>query len=231
MATIRRVVAFAALFLLIAVPHASADPVLITGGFITVPGSVELGTASITGTRGFTLEAGVIPSEGRVDALNTCGVSPCPPGTPLSVGANLSGSVFEGAFTLDGVLYSDISSINSPASLFFELFGGGPLPPIQDQPVLFTTPFTLTGMINLPLPLTGPSVVGRGIATVALTPLPPTQANRISGLRIAFATTSAMPQRYPNLRRSRWCQAGSWPSVGWRVGVANADDAAQRTTS
>jgi hypothetical protein len=194
MATIRRVVAFAALFLLIVVRHAAADPVLITSGFITATGLVEVGTASITGTRGFTVEAGVIPSEGRVDAL-LC--NPCGPGAPLSVGANLSGSVFEGFFTLDGVLYSAISHVNSPASLSFELFGGGTTPPIQDRPVLFTTPFTLTGHINLPFPSTGPSVVGRGIATVALTPVDlslPTKQWVSDSIRYDFSDASAVPE-------------------------------------
>jgi hypothetical protein len=99
---------------------------------------------------------------------------------------------------LDGVLYSDISHVDSPASLSFELFGGGTLPPIQDQPVLFTTPFTLTGMINLPLPLTGPSVVGRGIATVALTPQPPNpgEPNQwfTDRIRYDFSDASAVPE-------------------------------------
>jgi len=182
--------------LLIVVPHASADPVLITGGFITALQQTGGGIASITGTRGFTVEAGVNAGEGRVDALNTC--LPCAPGAPLSVGANLSGSVFEpGFFTLDGVLYSDISHVNSPASLFFEFFGVGNTPPIQDQPVMFTAPFTLTGFINLPLPLTQQSVVGRGIATVRLMPQlvdPETKLWVSQSVRYDFSDASAVPE-------------------------------------
>jgi PEP-CTERM motif len=62
------------------------------------------------------------------------------------------------------------ASVNSPASLYFEIFGGGIAPAIQDGPVLFTTPFTLSGLVNLPFPSSGPTVFGRGIATVLLRP-------------------------------------------------------------
>ena len=195
MATIRRVVAFAALFLLIVVPHASADPVLITGGFINVPKD-EGGLALITGTRGFAVGAGIDRLEGRVDPFICL---PCAASAPLSVGANLSGSVFSpGFFTLDGVVYGDISHVDSPASLGFELFGVGITPPSQDQPVMFTAPFTLTGFINLPFPSPQQSVVGRGIATVTLMPEligsgAPSQWFT-SNVRYDFSDASAVPE-------------------------------------
>jgi len=118
---------------------------------------------------------------------------------PLSVGANLSGSVFElGSFTLDGVRYNDIAQTDSSARLFFELFGGGTVPPIQDQPVLFTTPFTLTGLIILPFPSPGnPPVVGRGIATVTLMPQlvdPETKVWLSQSVRYDFSDASAVPE-------------------------------------
>jgi len=101
-------------------------------------------------------------------------------------------------FTLDGVLYSDISGANSPASLRFGLFGVGTTPPIQDQPVMFTAPFTLTGMINLPFPSTGPSVEGRGIATITLMPQPigPDEPSQwfTSNVRYDFSDASAVPE-------------------------------------
>ena len=164
MATIRRAVAFAALFLLIAVPHASADPVKITGGFMVLPGIFGTGTISITGTQGFTVEAEVYTA---VSGIEFC--APCAPNAPLSVGGFLSGDAFYGAFTLDGVLYTPIDTAES-ASLVFRLFGGGTTPPFQNQPVMFTVPFTLTGLIGL-LEMPPPPVEGRGIATVTLQPI------------------------------------------------------------
>jgi hypothetical protein len=196
MATRARTVALAALFCLAVARNAAADTVLLTSGFITAPRvSPPTGVASVTGTQGFTLEARVIPGEGRVDAT-FC--NPCAPGAPLSVGANLSGSVFSGFFTLDGVRYDDISTVNSPASLYFELFGGGIAPAIQDGPVAFTTPFTLNGMINLPFPSTGPVVFGRGIATVLLTPTFPTPGEPAQWLpqsvRYDFSEITPVPE-------------------------------------
>jgi hypothetical protein len=169
MATTLRTVARAAFFCLAVASNAAADTILLTSGFITAPrSSPPTGVASVTGTDGFTLNARVTPGEGRVDPITFC--NPCAPGDPLSVGASLSGSVFFGSFTLNGILYDDISTINSPASLFFEFFGGGTAPAMQDGPVLFTAPFTMSGMVNLPFPSTGPIASGQGTATVLLTP-------------------------------------------------------------
>jgi hypothetical protein len=168
MATTLRSVACAVLFCVAGARNVDADTILITSGFITAPRiTPPAGVASLTGTQGFTVEARVDPGEGRVDAT-FC--NPCAPGAPLSVGANLSGAVFEGLFTFEGNTYTDISSVDSTASLAFELFGGGIAPAIQDGPVLFTTPFTLRGFVNLPFPLSGTTVIGRGIATVLLKP-------------------------------------------------------------
>jgi hypothetical protein len=197
MGTTVRIVALAALFCLAVARNVAADTIWLTSGFITAPRSTPPnGTASVTGTDGFTLEARVTPGEGRVDATFSC--NPCAPGDPLSVGANLSGAVFSGFFTLDGVRYDDISTVNSPASLYFELFGGGIAPAIQDGPVVLTAPFTLSGMINLPFPSTGPTVFGRGIASVLLTPTFPTPGGPAMWLaesvRYDFSDATPVPE-------------------------------------
>lgn len=196
MATTLRAVAFAGLFCLAVAQNAAADSILLTSGFITAPRiTPPPGVASITGTHGFTVEALVIPGEGRVDAT-LC--NPCAPGAPLSVGANLSGAVFEGFFTLNGTRYTDISSVDSTASLYFEIFGGGIAPAMQDNPVLFTTPFTLSGFVNLPFPSSGPPVMGRGIATVLLTPQFPTPGGPAQWLpesvRYDFSNLAPVPE-------------------------------------
>ncbi len=66
---------------------------------------------SIAGTRGFSLEASVTPSEGPVNPLDSC--SPCAPGSSVMVGGRLSFSAFSGVATLDGTSY-DVSSNVSP---------------------------------------------------------------------------------------------------------------------
>jgi hypothetical protein len=196
MAPTGRVVAAAALLCLAVAPNAAADSIVLTSGFITAPRvTPPAGVASLSGTRGFTVDAQVIPGEGRLDAT-FC--NPCAPGSALSVGANLSGAVFEGFFTLDGTQHTDISNVNSPASLFFELFGGGIAPPIQEGPVLFTTPFTLRGFANLPFPGGSVPVIGRGIASVLLTPQFPTPGEAAQWLpesvRYDFSDQTPVPE-------------------------------------
>jgi hypothetical protein len=166
MATIRRTVAFAALFLLLAVPHASADPVKITGGFMALPGIHERGIISITGTGDFAVLAAVLPAFANIDECSACA-----PNAPLSVGAILEGDAFSGALTLGGVLYTDIDSLEAPVSLSLNFFGVGTTPPFQNQPVTVAVPFTLTGSITfLQAPSARQLVEGFGISTVTLQP-------------------------------------------------------------
>jgi hypothetical protein len=186
------------LFCLCLSASAAADPipVTVTGGFFDVPRPVTVGTASVTGTRDFSLEARVISNEGRVDPLDVC--NPCAPGSLLSIGASLSGSAFDGVATLDGVTYPDISNLASPASLFFEFFGTIVMPPIQDGSPMISAPFTMTGQFNLPFPDAPVPLSGRGIATLTLRPeflggFEPQQWS-VDRVRYDFAAPTPVPE-------------------------------------
>jgi hypothetical protein len=73
--------------------HAWADAIVITGGSMLVKGPTashpELDFVSVRGTRGFSLEARVDPSEGDVLAIGLCGTveERCGPGATLSLAA------------------------------------------------------------------------------------------------------------------------------------------------
>jgi PEP-CTERM motif len=193
MTRIARYVACAGLFCLAGVPRASADPITITAGFLTADRSaVPSGTTSLVGTRGFSLEARVSHREGNVRALNEC--DPCAPGGLLSVGGILSGSVFSGVATLDGVTYPEIESLDAPASLYFEFFGSLRVPAFQTSPVTLTAPFTTQGLFFVP----GGSaaLTGRGIATVVLTPFSPIDERLWAGqsIRYDFETQTPVPE-------------------------------------
>jgi hypothetical protein len=197
MTRITRCVACVGLFWLTLAPGASADPVTITGGFLTAPSLSEgAGVASLVGTRGFSLEAEVNTIEGNVHPLNEC--SPCPPGTAFSVGAVLSGSVFEGVATLDGNTYSDLSGmLVTSASLYFEFSGRTVAPAFQDTPTIITAPFTLSGMFNLPSGFP-PQFRGGGIASVLLRPQPIGGGEppiwTFGGVRYDFADQRPIPE-------------------------------------
>ena len=158
--------------------HAWADPIVITGGSMLVTGPSELGSISLRGTRGFSLEAGVGPTEGAVDAINRCGFVEdfCVPGTTLSIGTNLSYGAFpNGVATLDGVTYSDFSSNPDAASPALRLTGSFTLPPLQAAPITILAPFSIgpRSVFIRPfpdewVPIRGPG----GTATLRLVPGP-----------------------------------------------------------
>lgn len=145
--------------------HVFADPVTVTSGPLIAPR--WSGSASLVGTHGFSLESRVGTLEGTIDILNDC--LPCAPGSRLSVGGVLSGSVFDGVATLDGTTYPSIWGIDAPASIYMEFSGSTIVPAIQDADLLVTLPFTMRGLFNLPSGI--PEVLrGRGLATVLLRP-------------------------------------------------------------
>jgi len=199
MTRITRLVACVGLLWLTVATGASADPVTVTGGFLTAPPYGDpAGVASLIGTSGFSLEARVNTIEGSVHPLNEC--SPCLPGTAFSVGAILSTTVFEGVATLDGRTYSDLSGISpESASLYFEFFGRTVAPAFQDAPTIITAPFTLSGIFNLPFPPGfPPELRGGGIASVLLRPQPTPVGEPpqwiVGGVRYDFADQRPIPE-------------------------------------
>jgi hypothetical protein len=198
MMRITRLVACVGLFWLTVATGASADPVTVTGGFLTAPPyGAPSGVASLIGTRGFSLEARVNTIEGSVHPLNEC--SPCLPGTAFSVGAILSTTVFEGVATLDGRTYSDLSGfLPTSASLYFEFFGRTVAPAFQDAPTIITAPFRVQGTFGVPFPPGfGPELRGGGIASVLLRPQPLTPDPPgwfVGGVRYDFADQKPIPE-------------------------------------
>jgi hypothetical protein len=195
MARIARLALSLILFSLIVATSASADPIVVSSGFLTAPREPP-GTVSLRGTRGFSLEGRIDPFEGRVDPLLGC--NPCLPGTHLSVGGNLSGSVFSGPATLDGTTYPSIWGADSPASLFFEIFGGTAIPAFQNAPTTVRTPFTALGKFFVPYPGLPVGFRAGGFATVHLMPTftgpgdPP--AWYVQSVRYDFVDPSTVPE-------------------------------------
>lgn len=196
MTPIARLVAWVGVFCLAVVPSAYADSIVITSGVLTAErGAVPSGTASLVGTRGFSLEARVSELEGNLHALNVC--DPCAPGAVFSAGGILSGSVFSGIATLDGVTYTNIESQDAPASLYFEFVSMMQAPAFLGTSVFLTAPFTTSGVFNV---LATPSVplTGRGIATVLLNPFccdpDRPQLWKARSVRYEFESQSPVPE-------------------------------------
>ena len=198
MTRIIRLVAWVGLLWLSSAPPVSADPIVVTAGFLTAPRfTPPPGSVSLVGTRGFSLEGRVSPGEGNVHPLNEC--DPCRPGSAFSVGGILSGAVFTGVATLDGSTYTDLSSVDSPSSLYFEFVGSTIAPAFQDAPTFITAPFSIRqGFFNLSFPAQSALVVGGGIATLLLRPEPdlfgvPNQWV-VDSVRYDFANQTPVPE-------------------------------------
>jgi hypothetical protein len=154
----------------LAVPHALyADPVRITSGLLIIPGTSEVGSLEMAGTRGFTLRGN---TDNVAEAFTRCFDPDCVPGTPLGLFVNLGGPTLLGAtITVDGVTYPDVDTLNSPVftNMFFR--GNTIAPAMTGVRTTITTPFTYDGTVFLDAG-NGVSVelLGSGVATLRLVP-------------------------------------------------------------
>jgi PEP-CTERM motif len=189
-------VACLGLLCLVAAPHAAADPITVTAGFVNIPDFSNSGTVDLVGTRGFSLSGRVTHGEGRVDPFNQC--MPCLPGTSISVGAYLSGAAFPGVATLDGTTYTNIATLDAPASLVIELLGSTLVPGFQNMPTTVTAPFTARGGFNLHDAGLTVALRGQGIATILLRPQPVFAGSPpewfVSEVRYDFSDPTPVPE-------------------------------------
>jgi hypothetical protein len=164
-----RIVAFVGLTCLAVTTPAAADPISITSGSIVVTDVVSIGTISIAGTRGFSIEGSVDPNEGSVGPINAC---PCLAGTTISVGSFFSGPAVQGTATLDGNQYELTGSIEDPARVALELVGTAMLPQLVSSPTVVTAPFSMGQISFFFLDDFGGRVDlnGSGIASLSLSP-------------------------------------------------------------
>jgi len=175
--------------------RAGADPIALTNGFLVVSRDAPpVSSTSLAGTRGFSLEASVTPSEGPVNPLDAC--SPCAPGSSIMVGGILSSSAFSGVATLDGTSYAVSSDVSAPASVHLELFGNSIVAPSDSGFVM--SPFTAQLFFNRPgtFPDVTDVLNGRGLATLQFVrsfPDGPFSLN-LDTIRFDFADQSPVPE-------------------------------------
>ncbi|HEX7176547.1 MAG TPA: PEP-CTERM sorting domain-containing protein [Pyrinomonadaceae bacterium] len=159
-------------FLLLAASEARADTVEITSGFVSIGGVYPPGRGtfrtinfSLAGDN-FTFNGTEV--DGTTQQVTTCTFGPCPAGTLIN-----SSSVVRlqgvGSATINGLFYP----ITQPLGSLLTFTGESISIPSSGEPVIFiTTPFTMTGTLNVVVP-PGTSVfsataVGSGFATLTL---------------------------------------------------------------
>jgi len=170
MTGIARFVVGACALCVVSATSVAADPVRVTNGFLTSAQTSPGSALAITGTRGFSAVADVIPGEGNVEVFTSC--TPCEPGLTIGVGAVLGGSAFGGTVTLDGTSYILNAGVNDVTILDLEITATATTPPLTSGVGFMQTPFTMTGTFFPGAGLTKVPLVGRGLATVLLRSLP-----------------------------------------------------------
>jgi len=145
---------------------AAADPIRVTNGFLTSARTSPGSALAITGTRGFSAVAVVIPEEGNVEVFTNC--SPCEPGETIGVGAVLGQSAFVGTVTLDGQSYQLTESINDETVLNLEISATATTPPLASSVGFMQTPFTMKGTFFRGGGIAPVGLTGGGIASVFL---------------------------------------------------------------
>jgi len=144
----------------------AADPVRVTNGFLTSAQTSPGSELAITGTRGFSAIADVIPGEGNVEVFTSC--TPCEPGVTVAVGAVLGGSAFGGTVTLDGQSYQLAESVNDVTALNLRISATAVTPPLTSPVGFMQTPFTMMGTFQPGSGMGTVPLIGHGLATVLL---------------------------------------------------------------
>ena len=191
---IGRFVVCVGLFCLPDATHAAADPIVISSGSLLVTGRSEVGSISIAGTQGFSLDARVVPSEGRVDVFDLECDPSCLPGSTISLGASQGGPSFVGTATLAGNSHELSGGLNDPAGVLLEFFGTATLPALQNS-LRVKAPFKAMGWFSLPgqtTPMTGAGVVSLWLSQSSSPDLPPGWV--VDQVRYDFGDPAPVPE-------------------------------------
>jgi len=157
-------------------PAATAEPINITSGAISIgPGVFVGGPVRLRGTDGvqpFSLDGSISGIETRADLFFSC--NPCSPlATELSVAVVAVGAIF-GNVTYGSDTYPvGTGFLDSQGSLFLLIAGSGvqpPRPTAVDVTTTLTVPFTASGLLFPPLDLGQGRYpfLGSGAATIML---------------------------------------------------------------
>lgn len=184
-----KLIAYTVMVWLATLSAATADPISITGGVLTLPRLFETAPLTLTGTdgvRAFTFD-GFISRDAAIGPYNC---TPCT--SQISIDVSEAGDA-GGNVTYGNESYTTgNASADTQGAMRLDLVGGlKPLPPKPtslDQRFTFSAPFALSGTLFPPVIPGGlrNTLTGSGIATVMLGP-DPTSGGPIVGWRFLRA--------------------------------------------
>ena len=200
-----RVASTCATLMLAAAPHAAADPIHITSGFLDM--NPIAGPLWLSGAQGFTFSSGVDIAGGTFLPVDNCNFDPlhCRPGDTLNLRASWSGNDVTGTATLDGATYVAVGSLSSFSSMVVQFNGTAVLPALQSGPTVLTAPFLFSGTFFHPVPgavngfpATSDTLAGSGTTIVTLAPSRGFPGSWIvTHARYEFSTSDAAPTPEP----------------------------------
>lgn len=158
------------LFAMLALPRpAAADQITITGGSLQM--LQYFGQLSVVGTRGFSMDAHTIASEGNYAPWATC-AGECGPGMTVSLEAEWSTYAVPGQLSFDGRTYPDLGGGDDLAPQAIILFAGSFVTPALAPTATLTAPFLFSGSFIVPaedsLNMIMHTLTGSGTATISL---------------------------------------------------------------
>jgi hypothetical protein len=167
MSRIVRLVLFVLAACAIQCSTARAETIGITGGFVDFDtfGVSGTGTVQVSGDLGFSYE-----THGGFIFDGTGAFEPLFPGTTAKM--HVAGDNLGGILQFEGVTYSDIGGLNSPANVLLQVDAMVPLPAVVSAHAVVTAPFALNIDFFWMAPDGSASITqsfsGRGAATVDL---------------------------------------------------------------
>lgn len=157
------VIGLCAFVMLVFTPTVHADPIVITGGSLTIVGIFGGPTYSISGQNFSATSVGGDPG-------NTPNCLPCPSGSPISLNSFMIGSSLgHGTATINGTTFDPVFFLGQ-----FSFGAGNVILPPGTTDLVVTTPFAFNGNIEGCLPnslvcttevFATRDLIGQGIAT------------------------------------------------------------------
>jgi hypothetical protein len=130
------------------------------------------GRIAVSGTRGFSLTAGVSRSGGILQAFDTCFASNCDPGSTIPLEAAWSGTDLPATVTLNGTTYTQVGSFATVTAADLRFSGSLVAPAVTNRASqTATAPFVLTGQFvhaDAGGQVVTETITGEGIAKVWL---------------------------------------------------------------
>jgi hypothetical protein len=146
------------------VPAATAEPVMLTSGFLAM--DPREGPIELHGTAGFSFSGFVNWTGGSFDPFTQCAFATCEAGEPISLHAGWGGLDLPGTATFGGQTFEAVGGLNSNSGMVVSFDGTATLPARTGAEATLLAPFTVSGLFGHDFDVE--LLTGSGTATLRL---------------------------------------------------------------